>query len=144
MPSPPSARRGCSSPSGQASQLSARGEEFIQIIGMQLNQPRQRQPPSPSIASGRRLWLSAKAGFRRSAPPANRLPPRFPAPANVIDNHEEAPIGCRRSATSYVQLRHGRCLRWLRHGFWLRNQFHHRGAVFGVQRGGRFVNSRMG
>lgn len=29
-------------------------------------------------------------------------------------------------------------------GFGFVNQFHHRGAVFGVQRGGRFVSSRMG
>ncbi len=141
---PPSARRGCSSPNGRASRLRARGEEFIEVVGMQLNQAGYSQPPSPSIASGRRLWLSAKGGFRHPAPPANRVPLRFPAPFDVIDNHAEAPIGCKRSATSYVRLRHGRCRRWPRHGFWLPNQLDYGGAVFGVQRGGRFVSSRMG
>ena len=41
--------------------LRARGEEFIQIIGMQLNQPRQ-QPAAVAVHRLReRLWVSAKA-----------------------------------------------------------------------------------
>ena len=81
--------------------LRARGEEFIQIIGMQLNQARQQ----PAAFAIHRFWQAALA-FGKGADFAILHLQRtvyhfvFQHQFDVIDNHAEAPIGCKRSATS--------------------------------------------
>ena len=79
----------------------ARGEEFIQIIGMQLNQPRQ-QPAAFAVHRLRQAALAFGKGADFAVLHLQRTAYHlvFQHQLNVIDNHEEAPIGCRRSATS--------------------------------------------
>ena len=86
---------------GRPVNFRARGEEFIQIIGMQLNQPRQ-QPAAFAVHRLRQAALAFGKGADFAVLHLQRTAYHlvFQHQLNVIDNHEEAPIGCRRSATS--------------------------------------------
>ena len=80
--------------------LRARGEEFIQIIGMQFNQPRQQ----PAAFTVHRLGQAA-LGFSKRADCSvldlNRAVNHLiiQHQLDVIDNHTFVPIGCSLSAT---------------------------------------------
>src|SRR5690606_55890 len=82
--------------------LWARGEEFIEIIGMQLNQPRQ-QPAAFAV----HRFRSATPGFGKGAddtvPHLNRAVHDliFQHQPDIIDNHTFVPIGCSLSATRW-------------------------------------------
>ena len=80
--------------------LWARGEEFVEVVGMQLNEPRQ-QPATFAVHRVRR----AVPGFGKRADDAvldfNRAIHDlvFQHQPDVIDNHTFVPIGCSLSAT---------------------------------------------
>ena len=80
--------------------LRARGEKFVQIIGMQLNQPRQ-QPAAFTVHRFRGTALGFGKGANNAFMNFNRAINDFifQHQPDVIDNHAWTPIGCNLSAT---------------------------------------------
>ncbi|CSE91056.1 Uncharacterised protein [Shigella sonnei] len=83
--------------------------------------PGSSQPPSPSIASGRRLWLSAKARISPSCTSSEPCTTSFSSTnLTLLIIMKRLPLGAGGRQRHYVRLRRGRCRRWPRHGLWLR------------------------
>ena len=78
----------------------ARSKEFVQIIGMQLNQPGQ-QPAVFTVERLRQLALTFGKGVNAALLHFQRSVHHFVFENQVyiIDNHAVIPIGCSRSAT---------------------------------------------